>query len=167
MVLLVNVVAVLAMPPALVFLFMLANDREVMGDLVSPRWANTLATSVVVFLTLAGLLYGKTRLYFRVSDLQKKPRSIVTMADPATGLSHVYEGVSVEQLVPSGELNHESETLEVSSEHKQKVTILCRNVDFQTLPIVAGTVDGKNLTGYVPYYFVVRRVRALQVPSRM
>jgi Mn2+/Fe2+ NRAMP family transporter len=37
-VLLVNVVAVLAMPPALVFLFMLANDREVMGDLVSPRW---------------------------------------------------------------------------------------------------------------------------------
>ena len=57
-VLLVNVVAVLAMPPALVFLFMLANDREVMGDLVSPRWANILATGVVVFLTLAGLLFG-------------------------------------------------------------------------------------------------------------
>src|SRR5580704_8611142 len=57
-VLLVNVVAVLAMPPALVFLFMLANDREVMGDLVSPRWVNILATSVVVFLTLAGLLFG-------------------------------------------------------------------------------------------------------------
>jgi Mn2+/Fe2+ NRAMP family transporter len=57
-VLLVNVVAVLAMPPALVFLFMLANDREVMGDLVSPRWANMLATSVVVFLTLAGILFG-------------------------------------------------------------------------------------------------------------
>src|SRR6202051_3483677 len=57
-VLLVNVVAVLAMPPALVFLFMLANDREVMGDLVSPRWENTLATGVVVFLTLAGLLFG-------------------------------------------------------------------------------------------------------------
>jgi len=57
-VLLVNVVAVLAMPPALVFLFMLANDREVVGDLVSPRWANILATSVVVFLTLAGVLFG-------------------------------------------------------------------------------------------------------------
>ncbi len=57
-VLLVNVVAVLAMPPALVFLFMLANDREVMGDLVSPRWANFLATCVVVFLTLAGVLFG-------------------------------------------------------------------------------------------------------------
>ena len=48
-VLLVNVVAVLAMPPALVSLFMLANDREVMGDLVSPRSANILATGVVLF----------------------------------------------------------------------------------------------------------------------
>jgi Mn2+/Fe2+ NRAMP family transporter len=57
-VLLVNVVAVLAMPPALVFLFMLANDREIMGDLVSPTWANALATAVVVFLTLAGILFG-------------------------------------------------------------------------------------------------------------
>ncbi len=57
-VLLVNVVAVLAMPPALVFLFLLANDREVMGDLVSPKWANFLATCVVVFLTLAGVLFG-------------------------------------------------------------------------------------------------------------
>ena len=51
-------VAVLAMPPALVFLYMLANDREVMGDLVSPMWANLLAASVVVFLTLAGILFG-------------------------------------------------------------------------------------------------------------
>jgi Mn2+/Fe2+ NRAMP family transporter len=57
-VLLVNVIAVLAMPPALVFLYMLANDREVMGDLVSPMWAKILAASVVVFLTLAGVLFG-------------------------------------------------------------------------------------------------------------
>ena len=35
-VLLVNVIAVLAMPPALVFLFMLVNDREIMGDLDQP-----------------------------------------------------------------------------------------------------------------------------------
>ena len=57
-VLLVNVVAVLAMPPALIFLFMLANDREIMGDQVSPRWTNILATAVVVLLTGAGLLFG-------------------------------------------------------------------------------------------------------------
>ncbi len=57
-VLIVNVIAVLAMPPALVFLFMLANDRKIMGDLVSPAWINVLAASVVIFLTLAGILFG-------------------------------------------------------------------------------------------------------------
>jgi Mn2+/Fe2+ NRAMP family transporter len=57
-VLVVNVVAVLAMPPALVFLFMLVNDKEIMGDLVSPAWANVLATAVVLILTAAGVLFG-------------------------------------------------------------------------------------------------------------
>ncbi len=57
-VLLVNVIAVLAMPPALVFLFMLVNDREIMGDLISPLWANILATGVVLILTGAGILFG-------------------------------------------------------------------------------------------------------------
>jgi Mn2+/Fe2+ NRAMP family transporter len=57
-VLLVNVVAVLAMPPALVFLFMLVNDKEIMGDLVSPVWANVLSTGVVFILTAAGVLFG-------------------------------------------------------------------------------------------------------------
>jgi Mn2+/Fe2+ NRAMP family transporter len=57
-VLLVNVVAVLAMPPALVFLFMLVNDKEIMGNLVSPLWANILATAVVLLLTAAGILFG-------------------------------------------------------------------------------------------------------------
>jgi Mn2+/Fe2+ NRAMP family transporter len=57
-VLIVNVVAVLAMPPALVFLFMLVNDKEIMGDLVSPLWANILSTAVVFILTAAGILFG-------------------------------------------------------------------------------------------------------------
>ena len=57
-VLVVNVVAVLARPPALVFLFMLVNDKAIMGDLVNPRWANVLATSVVLILTAAGVLFG-------------------------------------------------------------------------------------------------------------
>lgn len=57
-VLVVNVVAVLAMPPALVFLFMLVNDRQIMGEMVSPLWANILATAIVVALTLAGVLFG-------------------------------------------------------------------------------------------------------------
>jgi Mn2+/Fe2+ NRAMP family transporter len=57
-VLMVNVIAVLAMPPALVFLFLLVNDKEIMRDIASPWWANALATAVVVLLTLAGVLFG-------------------------------------------------------------------------------------------------------------
>src|SRR5579863_5230401 len=57
-VLVVNVVAVLAMPPALVFLFMLVNDKEIMGDLVSPLWANILSAGVVFILAAAGVLFG-------------------------------------------------------------------------------------------------------------
>jgi Mn2+/Fe2+ NRAMP family transporter len=57
-VLVVNVVAVLAMPPALVFLFMLVNDKEIMGNLVSPWWANILSGAVVFILTAAGILFG-------------------------------------------------------------------------------------------------------------
>jgi len=57
-VLIVNVVAVLAMPPALVFLYMLVNDKEIMGDLVSPLWANIFSGGVVFLLTAAGILFG-------------------------------------------------------------------------------------------------------------
>jgi Mn2+/Fe2+ NRAMP family transporter len=57
-VLVVNVIAVLAMPPALIFLFMLVNDREVVGDQVSPLWANILTATVVLLLVGAGILYG-------------------------------------------------------------------------------------------------------------
>ncbi len=57
-VLVVNVIAVLAMPPALIFLFMLVNDREVVGDQVSPLWANVLTATVVLLLVAVGILYG-------------------------------------------------------------------------------------------------------------
>jgi Mn2+/Fe2+ NRAMP family transporter len=52
------VIAVLAMPPALLFLYMLVNDREIMGELISPPWANVLALGVVIILIAAGLLFG-------------------------------------------------------------------------------------------------------------
>jgi len=57
-VLIVNVIAVLAMPPALLFLYLLVNDREIMGNLVSPLWANILTLGAVVVLIAAGLLFG-------------------------------------------------------------------------------------------------------------
>jgi Mn2+/Fe2+ NRAMP family transporter len=46
------------MPPALLFLYILVNDREIMGDLVSPLWANMMALGVVLILVAAGLLFG-------------------------------------------------------------------------------------------------------------
>ena len=42
----------------LLFLFMLVNDREIMGPLVSPVWANVLSSGVVFILTAAGVLFG-------------------------------------------------------------------------------------------------------------
>ncbi|HEX4067792.1 MAG TPA: divalent metal cation transporter [Acidobacteriaceae bacterium] len=62
-VLIVNVVAVLAMPPALVFLYLLVNDKDIMGEVPSPRWANVLAAIVVLLLTAAGILYGISVLF--------------------------------------------------------------------------------------------------------
>ncbi|MFI5340134.1 MAG: NRAMP family divalent metal transporter [Candidatus Methylomirabilales bacterium] len=57
-VLLVNVIAVLAMPPALLFLVLLVNDRELMGVHVNGWWANLGAITVTGLLILAGVVYG-------------------------------------------------------------------------------------------------------------
>lgn len=57
-VLIVNVVAVLAMPPALAFLVLLVNDRDVMGDDVNTFGQNVGAIGVTVLLVIAGLGFG-------------------------------------------------------------------------------------------------------------
>ncbi len=57
-VLVVNVIAVLAMPPALLFLVLLVNDPEIMGEHTNRRLGNVAVVSVVVVLVLAGLGYG-------------------------------------------------------------------------------------------------------------
>jgi len=57
-VLTVNVIAVLAMPPALAFLLLLVNDREVMGDQVNGAWANIAGVAVTILLVIAGLGFG-------------------------------------------------------------------------------------------------------------
>jgi Mn2+/Fe2+ NRAMP family transporter len=62
-VLIVNVIAVLAMPPALLFLLLLVNDREVMGDRVNGWWLNIAGITVTVLLIIAGLGYGVTTIF--------------------------------------------------------------------------------------------------------
>lgn len=56
--LIVNVIAVLAMPPALLLLYLLANDREVMGALRNGRLSNVLTGLVVIFLIGAGVAFA-------------------------------------------------------------------------------------------------------------
>ena len=57
-VLTVNVIAVLAMPPALAFLLLLVNDRDVMGEHVNGVWANVAGVVVGVLLICAGIGFG-------------------------------------------------------------------------------------------------------------
>lgn len=57
-VLTVNVIAVLAMPPALAFLLLLVNDRDVMGEQVNGMWANIAGVAVTILLIIAGIGFG-------------------------------------------------------------------------------------------------------------
>jgi len=57
-VLTVNVIAVLAMPPALAFLILLVNDRDVMGEHVNGFWANVAGITVTVLLVCVGIGFG-------------------------------------------------------------------------------------------------------------
>ncbi|MGB6822895.1 MAG: divalent metal cation transporter, partial [Candidatus Acidiferrales bacterium] len=54
----VNVIAVLAMPPALAFLLLLVNDRDLMGEHANGFWGNLAGVTVTVLLVCAGLGFG-------------------------------------------------------------------------------------------------------------
>jgi len=54
----VNVIATLLMAPALLFLLLLVNDREIMGDLANSWRANLAGGTIVVAISLVGALYG-------------------------------------------------------------------------------------------------------------
>ncbi len=54
----VNVLATLLMAPALLFVLLLANDREIMGDLANGRWGNLLGGAIVVGISLIGAVYA-------------------------------------------------------------------------------------------------------------
>ena len=54
----VNVIATLLMAPALLFVLLLASDREIMGELVNSPRANAVAGTIVAGITLVGAAYG-------------------------------------------------------------------------------------------------------------
>lgn len=62
-VILVNVIATLAMPPALLFLLVLANDRDLMGDYRNRLISNIGGTCVTAILVAAGLGFATTVLF--------------------------------------------------------------------------------------------------------
>jgi Mn2+/Fe2+ NRAMP family transporter len=53
-----NVLATVLLPVALVFLIMLANDRELMGRWVNGAATNRIAVAIVVFISICGAAYG-------------------------------------------------------------------------------------------------------------
>lgn len=58
MTLTVNVIATLLMAPALLFLLLLVNDREIMSDLANTWRTNLAGATIIVAISLIGALYG-------------------------------------------------------------------------------------------------------------
>lgn len=54
----VNVIATLLMAPALLFLLLLVNDREIMGELANRRLGNLAGGLIIIAISLAGAVYG-------------------------------------------------------------------------------------------------------------
>lgn len=105
----------------------------------------------------------KNHHYFRPSDLRKLPRATVTETDPATNVTHTYEGVALDQLLPGTVLTSPNEVIEVEFDTHRTVTLSTADLDLQSKPMIADTVDGKALTGESPYCFVAKpRSKAVQ-----
>ena len=51
------------MPPAIVFLLLMVNDRQIMGKHANSPIENFFGISVTVLLVLAGLFYGVTSIF--------------------------------------------------------------------------------------------------------
>jgi hypothetical protein len=98
----------------------------------------------------------KENRYFRVADLRKMQRSTVTLTDPATNVSHVYQGVALDQLVPNTVLSLQGGSIEVEFDSHKTLTISETDLDPQARLIVVDTVDGKPLSGHAPYYLLSR-----------
>ncbi|RIV18555.1 hypothetical protein D2Q93_13970 [Alicyclobacillaceae bacterium I2511] len=62
-VIIVNVIAVLTMPPAIGFLLILANDKEIMNRHANTLTLNILGIGVGVFISLAGIIYALTVIF--------------------------------------------------------------------------------------------------------
>jgi Mn2+/Fe2+ NRAMP family transporter len=53
-----NVLATVLLPMALIFLIMLANDRDLMGEWTNKPSTNKIAIAIVAFISICGAAYG-------------------------------------------------------------------------------------------------------------
>lgn len=94
--------------------------------------------------------------YLHLSDLRKMQRITVTLTDPMTKASHLYEGVALEQLISAKPVVLQGESIEIQFGSRQTIKIPRMDLDSQSTPMVIDTVDGKRLSGYAPYYVVIK-----------
>ena len=94
--------------------------------------------------------------YFHPYDLRKMQRTAVNLTDPTTKASHVYEGVALDQLVPPKAFASEGQSIEIQFGSHQITRISGVDLESQTKLMVIDTIDGKQLSGYAPYYVVVK-----------
>jgi Mn2+/Fe2+ NRAMP family transporter len=59
----VQVVAVTLLPPALIFLILILNDKGIMGEHVNTRWQNIANWSITIFVVSVSSLYGISVLF--------------------------------------------------------------------------------------------------------
>jgi hypothetical protein len=97
-----------------------------------------------------------SRLYVCSSDLRKMSRTVVVLKDAATGISHKFEGVALEYLLSDAGLGFGSETINISYGNNQNTTVLDGAIPSNSQILVADTIDGKRLTGYVPYSLIIQ-----------
>jgi hypothetical protein len=96
--------------------------------------------------------------YFRAADLRKMQSSALTQSDLATKATHVYEGVTLEQLIPAFAfaLASPGERLQIEFGSQQIRTVSAMDLDFQVKPMVVYLVDGKPISGHAPFYLVIK-----------
>ncbi len=94
--------------------------------------------------------------YFRAADLSKMRPSVVTQSDLATKTTHIYEGVTLEQMVPATALASPGERLKIEFGSHQISIISGMELDSQVKPMVVYLVDGKPISGPTPFYFVIK-----------
>jgi len=94
--------------------------------------------------------------YISPWDLQKMPRSTVTLIDPVTKTSHIYQGVALDRLAPetAAASGSGAGSIQIDFGSHRTLTLSGTDLDPKAKLIVIDTVDGKPLPGRVPYYLL-------------